>query len=160
MMFQRFKILSSRWFGPTRDPYPFLYLVRSATGGAPVIVEAKRTTATIRSIYMERSRGLLFMRSNLFRRCSINLRGAPDGPRMSGATTWLLPENSGPKTLNVSGGQSDASSYLLQPKHHLGFHPQVTFDSTITVTAITLNDWSMANKYLECRFPLARPPGR
>jgi FkbM family methyltransferase len=56
-----------------------------------------------------------------------------------------LAGNSGPMMLNVSGGESDGSSSLLQPKHHLVFHPQVTFDSKTAVTAITLDDWAIAN---------------
>lgn len=49
---------------------------------------------------------------------------------------------SGELTMNVSGGRSDGSSSLLRPLEHLKFHPDVTFDETVTVPATTLDEWA------------------
>lgn len=53
-----------------------------------------------------------------------------------------LSDRNGPVTLHLSGGRSDASSSLERPEEHLDFHPQVTFDDTITVEATTLDEWA------------------
>lgn len=42
----------------------------------------------------------------------------------------------------VSGGRSDGSSSLLEPKEHLTEHPDVHFNSRIEIPVITLDDWS------------------
>ena len=49
---------------------------------------------------------------------------------------------SGRVEFNVSSGTSDASSSILAPKQHLEQHPEVTFDRTIVVEAITIDDWA------------------
>jgi 2-O-methyltransferase len=53
-----------------------------------------------------------------------------------------LAATSGEVVMNVSGGRSDASSSILRPLEHETFHPDVTFDETITVRAVTLDDWA------------------
>ena len=53
-----------------------------------------------------------------------------------------LATKSGEVMMNVSGGRSDGSSSILQPLEHLTFHPDVTFDETIVVRAITLDEWA------------------
>lgn len=42
----------------------------------------------------------------------------------------------------VSGGTSDGSSSLLEPKEHLTEHPEVHFNSRIEIPVMTLDDWS------------------
>lgn len=42
----------------------------------------------------------------------------------------------------VSSGESIGSSSLLPPKDHLVDHPDTKFEETITVDAITLDDWT------------------
>lgn len=44
--------------------------------------------------------------------------------------------------MHVSGGRSDASSSILRPDKHLTLHPDVTFDHTVTVRAVTLDEWA------------------
>lgn len=45
----------------------------------------------------------------------------------------------------VSSGVSDGSSSLLPPKEHLNQHPDVLFDSRVTVRTITLDRWAEEN---------------
>lgn len=45
----------------------------------------------------------------------------------------------------VSGGAGDASSSLLEPKEHLMYHPQITFDTVIEVETVTLDEWAGKN---------------
>ena len=52
---------------------------------------------------------------------------------------------SGKQKFFVSGGKSDASSSLLQPKEHLNDHPETYFKNQIEVDAITLDDWAEKN---------------
>lgn len=42
----------------------------------------------------------------------------------------------------VSGGESDGSSSLLEPKEHLTEHPDVHFAEQIEIPVMTLDDWS------------------
>ena len=44
--------------------------------------------------------------------------------------------------IHLSGGRSDGSSSLLAPKEHLDLHPDVTFDDTIEVDVVSLDDWA------------------
>lgn len=53
-----------------------------------------------------------------------------------------LSNRTGEQTMNISGGNSDASSSLLKPKEHLTDHPGVNFDKSISVETITLDDWA------------------
>jgi FkbM family methyltransferase len=53
-----------------------------------------------------------------------------------------LGTHSGEVAMNVSSGRSDGSSSLLTPLEHLEFHPDVTFEETITVHATTLDEWT------------------
>ncbi len=56
-----------------------------------------------------------------------------------------LSDITGESKMYVSSGRSDASSSLLAPKQHLEVHPDVTFDNTITVSTITLDDFCTEN---------------
>jgi FkbM family methyltransferase len=56
-----------------------------------------------------------------------------------------LAARSAETVMHVSGGRSDASSSILRPDEHLAVHPEVTFDQTITVHAVTLDEWSTDN---------------
>ena len=56
-----------------------------------------------------------------------------------------LSDTNGTAKFYVSGGQGAGSSSLLKPKEHITFHPGISFDSTIEVETITLDDWAMAN---------------
>jgi FkbM family methyltransferase len=47
----------------------------------------------------------------------------------------------GRAVLNVSSGQSIASSSLRSPKEHLNVHPQVTFETQVEVEVMTLDTW-------------------
>jgi FkbM family methyltransferase len=53
-----------------------------------------------------------------------------------------LAAQQGKQRLNVSGGDSDGSSSLLEPALHRTFHPGVTFDNKIEVEAVTLDSWA------------------
>lgn len=53
-----------------------------------------------------------------------------------------LGASSGSATLHLSGGTSDGSSSLLRPKKHLDFHPNVTFEDTLPVRCLSLDDWA------------------
>lgn len=53
---------------------------------------------------------------------------------------------SGFAQFHISGGTSDGSSSLLTPHKHLDFHPSVSFNQTIIVQTITLDEWAQQNK--------------
>jgi FkbM family methyltransferase len=55
-----------------------------------------------------------------------------------------LGSESGSARIYVSGGHSDGSSSLLKPKEHLAIHPNVTFDESIPIETVTLDDWARA----------------
>jgi FkbM family methyltransferase len=56
-----------------------------------------------------------------------------------------LSDTSGTSKIYISGGISDGSSSLLKPLEHIKIFPDVTFDKSIEVDAITLDAW--AQKY-------------
>lgn len=56
-------------------------------------------------------------------------------PLALGETTGLI-------SIHISSGKSDGSSSVLKPKRHLEIHPDVFFENTIKVEAITLDDWA------------------
>ena len=55
---------------------------------------------------------------------------------------FALGQQPGQAELYVSSGQSDGSSSLLRPTGHLQEHPDVSFDETIVVPVVTLDDWA------------------
>jgi FkbM family methyltransferase len=64
--------------------------------------------------------------------------------RYSNVTTYpvALAARSGEVMMNISSGRSDASSSILQPLEHLTIHPDVTFEKSIAVRTITLDEWA------------------
>jgi FkbM family methyltransferase len=52
---------------------------------------------------------------------------------------------SGSGTMYVSSGGSDGSSSLLEPDVHLTDHPDVSFEKSIQVRTLTLDDWASEN---------------
>lgn len=56
-----------------------------------------------------------------------------------------LRSTSGSATLHLSEGRSDGSSSLLKPKRHLDVHPDVTFERTLQVNCLSLDDWANSN---------------
>ncbi len=63
---------------------------------------------------------------------------------LSGVTCYqlALSDSVGRAPLYVSSGRSDAASSLLRPKKYLLDNPQVTFNESIMVDAITLDVWA------------------
>ncbi len=53
-----------------------------------------------------------------------------------------LGDRNGRARMYVSGGGSDGASSLLAPKEHLTEHPDVTFEGTIEVQTVTIDDWA------------------
>lgn len=56
---------------------------------------------------------------------------------------YALSNKSGMIEINVSGGISEASSSILNPKLHLELHPEVTFEKSISIESITIDQWRM-----------------
>jgi FkbM family methyltransferase len=56
-----------------------------------------------------------------------------------------LSDRNGTVTMYVSEGASDASSSLRQPKEHLTYHPDVSFNQKIEVPCLRLDDWALQN---------------
>lgn len=56
-----------------------------------------------------------------------------------------LSNQTGTAQMFVSGGDSHYSSSLLEPKEHLNHHPTVSFNHTIQVSTITLDQWAIGN---------------
>jgi len=56
-----------------------------------------------------------------------------------------LAEISGVKSINLSSGESDASSSLLPPKDHLAHHPNVYFKDSEEINVLTLDDFIALN---------------
>ena len=56
-----------------------------------------------------------------------------------------LSDKNGKALMNVSGGESDASSSLLIPTGHIIDHPLVHFNKAIEVTTLTLDSWAKDN---------------
>lgn len=63
-----------------------------------------------------------------------------------------LSNKTGKNKIYVSGGRSDGSSSLLKPKEHLKIHPDVTFNSSVDIETITLEDWMLENKVSKVDF--------
>lgn len=63
-----------------------------------------------------------------------------------------LSHRDGKAIMNISSGESDASSSLLVPTGHIIDHPQVHFDKTINVTTLTLDTWAKDNKVARVDF--------
>lgn len=59
-----------------------------------------------------------------------------------------LSDTTGTFDMFVSGGDSDYSSSLLEPKEHLSEHPTVSFDEKISVKTITLDQWAADNQII------------
>lgn len=55
-------------------------------------------------------------------------------------------------SMYVSSGGSDASSSLMQPAQHLVKNPEVVFNQTITVEALTLDSWALKHKIKKIDF--------
>jgi FkbM family methyltransferase len=53
-----------------------------------------------------------------------------------------LSDTNGFTTFHISGGIGDQSSSLLRPTLHKQYHPAITFNKTIHVQTITLDDWA------------------
>ncbi|QOV91410.1 FkbM family methyltransferase [Humisphaera borealis] len=53
-----------------------------------------------------------------------------------------LGESASTMEMHISAGRSDASSSLLKPKAHLDVNPDVTFDETVSVPVVSLDDWA------------------
>src|SRR5258708_27129357 len=51
----------------------------------------------------------------------------------------------GKATMNISSGDSDASSSLLRPKEHLTDHPGTVFENLLSVNCMTLDTWAELN---------------
>ncbi len=56
--------------------------------------------------------------------------------------TVALSNRNGEQVMHVSSGASDGSSSFLQPKEHLNDHPDVFFNTDITVQTQTLDAWA------------------
>ena len=56
-----------------------------------------------------------------------------------------LSNHTGTSSFFISEGLSTASSSILKPKEHLNFHPDVKFEKSIQIEALTIDDW--ANKF-------------
>ena len=58
-----------------------------------------------------------------------------------------LDETTGTKTMFFSDrfGSDWGSSSILKPKDHLGFHPEITFNKSIEIETVNLDDWSAQN---------------
>ncbi|MEL6926550.1 MAG: FkbM family methyltransferase [Bacteroidota bacterium] len=52
-----------------------------------------------------------------------------------------LSDQTGTATINVSSGNRNSSSSLMTPKEHLNSHPDITFDQSIEVPTISLDDF-------------------
>lgn len=52
----------------------------------------------------------------------------------------------GKMEMNVSSGESNASSSLMAPKDHLVFHPNTNFSKKINVQVMTLDTWANKQK--------------
>lgn len=63
----------------------------------------------------------------------------------------LGPET-GTAVFHVSGGTSDGSSSLKPPKEHITYHPNVSFQSSIKVDVMTLDDWAQKNNVKKVDF--------
>lgn len=57
-----------------------------------------------------------------------------------------LSTETGESKIFVSSGGQNASSSLLPPKEHVTLHPEVSFDETITIKTINLDEWARQNK--------------
>lgn len=55
-------------------------------------------------------------------------------------------EKSGRMKIHVSGGDSDGSSSILEPKEHLSLHPNVTFPKQISVKVESIDSWAAKHK--------------
>ena len=55
-------------------------------------------------------------------------------------------EKSGRMKIHVSGGDSDGSSSILEPKEHLSLHPNVTFSKQIPVEVKDIDSWVKSEK--------------
>jgi 2-O-methyltransferase len=53
-----------------------------------------------------------------------------------------LSNHTGRQVLHISSGASDGSSSFLYPKEHLEDHPDVFFETDLTVQTVTLDDWA------------------
>jgi FkbM family methyltransferase len=55
---------------------------------------------------------------------------------------FAVGNRTGTQKMYVSGGEGKGSSSLLEPCEHLRFHPRVTFNTTIDIKTISLDDWT------------------
>lgn len=56
-----------------------------------------------------------------------------------------ISDKTGKSTFVISGGKTNASSSLMEPKEYL-FHPEIEFTHSIQVDCITIKEWAIANK--------------
>jgi FkbM family methyltransferase len=94
--------------------------------------------------------------ANLFKHSSIcafepiehlfnKLKARPNPQKNIKYFQLALADKTGTMDFYVSEGESDASSSLLEPKHHLIDHPETVFNSKISVKTSTLDSWAKNN---------------
>lgn len=63
-----------------------------------------------------------------------------------------LSNQTGEATINISKGQHNASSSLLEPKEHLKYYPEVIFEEKIVIPTITIDEWAKKNNITKVDF--------
>lgn len=129
-----------RYFPEKKGKIPIKHILRLLPDN-PIVVDAGAHIGVDSEYFANKfPQGLIFSVepvSEIFQ--SLNKR--MKGYRNSVLVQVGLAEFSGVVTINLSSGESDASSSILKPKDHLVHHPKVFFNNSEQINVQTLGDF-------------------